>query len=1040
MEDPSVLAIVVVRDAAAWIRQTLSSLARQTHSRFGVLAVDNGSVDDSAQILEQVLGPRRVVKLERDHGFPGAIRKALELPAAADADYVLLLHDDTALDADAVKRLVEAARRVEGTGVVGPKVLEWNKPEVLREIGFAADRLGYPHTPLEEGEIDQGQYDAPREVLFVSSAAMLVSREAWMRAGGPDERMGPCHADMEFCWRMRLGGFRVLVEPRAVAFHRMSGMRRERPRPHGVHERYHADRTALAALLTNERIVTLLWVLPFFAVLGLGRLIGNLLARRFDLAGEALAAWGWNLVHLPGTIRRRARAQAIRRVRDHEITRFMTPAGSRVEGWLRQGSALLTGSRSAAVEEGEEPEVAPLGKRVVSILVAHPVAVAMALGIPLLLLAFRGVLFVPGIEGAAYPRLPDGPGAFFQEFLSPWRTTAFGGDHSASPGLLVMGVGSLLTFGNPELFGRLVVALTPLLAGTACHLALRRLGLSPLAAVAASAAYALSALTLWTASEGRIGGTVLMIAVPWLWGRFLVAFGRNGPPSLSRWIVGTAMGLAAAASFFPAIWIPAVLLAIPMILSPDAGGSRLRGLSLVVAGGAGAAILVFPFVWALIEAGGAGFIEPGRADFVSLLRLSPGNAPGSGLPSLFLPVAALVSFGLVEGSSSRAAGRALAVSVAVIPLAWLAAGGYLPAFASSPVAFLAAGAFSMATLIGAAAGGLVPSARRAAFGARQLAVAALGIFLVLGLLAQAVGMIPGRWGVGERRIAPAWAVVSTDPEVPFRVLWLGRDDGRPFPPPAGDPDGVVAAGGTRLAYGVTGSAGRSALRLALPAEGPAFRSLEVALAGVLSGRIRHGGAALAPFAIRYVVAAPGALDPLTGSRLAEQVDLDLVQDEGGLLLYRSAVTLPLSGILSGAEAAAAAERTDLLAPTSLSGIEISPLERDGDGWRGAVSGTEPGVALVTDEFDPGWKGSEAGADLLPFPAFGWALGFQAGPGELSLRPDGMPWTLQLIALAVLWAGALWVVRKRPSEAVARASEATRRTSRVRAAAGRATTA
>lgn len=1026
MDVPSVLAVVVVRDGAAWIRRTLSSLARQAHGRFGVLAVDNASTDDSAQILEQVLGPRRVVRLSHDHGFPGAIRKVLEMPVASEADFLLLLHDDTALDPDAVSRLVEAAGRVDGTGVVGPKVLDWDRPEVLREVGFAADRLGYQHTPLEEGEIDQGQYDAPREVLFVSSAAMLVSREAWSRVGPPDERLGPSHADLEFCWRVRLAGFRVLVEPRAVAFHRRVGMRRERPRPHGVHERYHADRTALAALLTNERIFTLLWVLPLFAVLGITRLFASLLARRFDLAGEALAAWGWNLVHLPGTIKRRARSQAIRKVRDHEITRFMTPAGSRIEGWLLRGSALLTGNRAAAVEEGEEPEVAPLSQRAVSLLVAHPVAVAMVLGIPLILLSFRGVLFVPGIEGGAFPTLPDGAGSFFHEFFTPWRTTSFGGDSSASPALLVLGTGSFLTFGNPELLGRLLVALTPLLAGISCDMAMRRMGLTPLAAVAAAAAYALSALTLWTASEGRIGEAALLIAVPWLWGRFLVAFREEGPSGYTRWIAGTAMGLAAGLSFFPGLWIPAALLLLPMVLVPDRGGRRLRGLGLVLAASVGAGVLVFPFVLSLVKAGGAGFIEPGTADFASLVRLSPGPAPGNGLPSLFLPVAALVSFGLVEGASTRAAGRALAVTVVAIPMAWLAAAGYLPVPAEVPTAYLVAAAFSMATLVGTAAGGLVASTRRTAFGASQMAAAALGVILVLGLVAQALGMIPGNWGVGERRISPAWAVVSTDPQVPFRVLWLGRDEGEPFPPPAGDPDGVVAAGGVTLAYGVTGSAGRSVLRLRLPADGPAFDSLENALSAVVSGRIRHGGAALAPFAIRYVVAEPDALDPVTTRRLSQQVDLDLIQREGGLLLYRSAAALPLAAILSGEEAAAASERTDLLAPTALRGVEPSPLRREGDGWAGTIAGPETGLALVTEEFDRGWEGAEGGVSMEPFAAFGWALGFRAGPGELTIRPDGLPWTAQLIALAIIWAAALWAVRRRPEEVAIRPPDAAAR--------------
>src|SRR5919106_6295708 len=113
MDIPSVLAVVVVRDGAAWIRRTLSSLARQTHPRVGVLAIDNASSDGSVEILEQLLGPRRVLRMREDRGFPAAVRRALELPAAAEADFLLLLHDDTTLEPETVARLVEEAQRVQ---------------------------------------------------------------------------------------------------------------------------------------------------------------------------------------------------------------------------------------------------------------------------------------------------------------------------------------------------------------------------------------------------------------------------------------------------------------------------------------------------------------------------------------------------------------------------------------------------------------------------------------------------------------------------------------------------------------------------------------------------------------------------------------------------------------------------------------------------------------------------------------------------------------------------------------------------------------
>ncbi|HYU56871.1 MAG TPA: glycosyltransferase family 2 protein, partial [Actinomycetota bacterium] len=241
--------VLVVKDGEAWLRPALGALARQDHRRIGVVAVDNASGDHSADILATTLGEARVLRLPRNVGFPAAVEAALEhAGSAADADYVLLLHDDTVMAPDAISRMVELAERIDGVGVVGPKLVDWDDPTLLREVGLSADRFGYPYSPLEEEELDQGQYDRAREVLFVTSAAMLVSRDAWRRAGLPDERYGSHHEDLDFCWRARLAGFRVLMSPRARARHRGATVRGERKGAgRRDRRRLYAERASLAA-------------------------------------------------------------------------------------------------------------------------------------------------------------------------------------------------------------------------------------------------------------------------------------------------------------------------------------------------------------------------------------------------------------------------------------------------------------------------------------------------------------------------------------------------------------------------------------------------------------------------------------------------------------------------------------------------------------------------------------------------------------------------------------------------------------------------
>src|SRR5439155_5857590 len=186
-----------------------------------------------------------------------SLQEVVSLPVAHEADFLLLLHDDAALDPDAVTRLVEATTLpgVDRVGVVGAKIVDWNSPRHLRDVGRSADRFGHPYSPLQAGEIDQGQFDRVLEVLAVDPCGVLVAREVWNDVGLFDERLGDDDDDLDFGWRARLPGWRVLMTPLARVRHLAAAERDDRPgRQHS--RRYEEDRAALAAVLKNYSVLS----------------------------------------------------------------------------------------------------------------------------------------------------------------------------------------------------------------------------------------------------------------------------------------------------------------------------------------------------------------------------------------------------------------------------------------------------------------------------------------------------------------------------------------------------------------------------------------------------------------------------------------------------------------------------------------------------------------------------------------------------------------------------------------------------------------
>jgi len=434
-----------------------------------------------------------------------------------------------------------------------------------------------------------------------------------------------------------------------------------------------------------------------------------------------------------------------------------------------------------------------------------------------------------------------------------------------------------------------------------------------------------------------------------------------------------------------------------------------RGLGLLAGMLVAGAALAFPVVVALGGTPGPAMHSTiGNPDFGALLRLSPGDAPGSWSVSWFLPVAALVSFTLVDRERRRSAFRLAIASLAGVGLAWLSAAGYLPEIVSNPVAYVAASAVADCALVGLGIASAVEMGRRS-FGYRQLAGVALSALVVGGLALQAVAAGIGSWGVGAGKESASWPLVTAaTPGVDYRVLWLGRRSGAPFPAPGGDPVTVASASGQALRYSVTGPEGGTALDTGRRFTGEGYTMLERSLSQILSGNTTHGGALLGPFGISYVVAAPGDLPEQTMLLLDAQVDMDLVPT-GGLVIYRNERALPIAAVTDQQEYASASKGADLLPVASLPEFDGTALAPAPGGFRGDSPG---GTAMLSSEFAEGWRLHAGGHALRPGTSFGWGIAFEAPAGEVRIvYAEQSRRNIEVGVLAVLWLVALWITRK-----------------------------
>ncbi len=997
-ENSSVLVLLVATNGERWLREVVVGIRNQTHDDLTVIAVDNASTDGSRKLLEKAFGRDNVVVLERRVGYGRALAAGLKVVAdrAIPTDAFLLLHDDAVMDPGSVEAMLDALGR-ERVGIVGAKLVDFDVPEELQEVGLTTDRFGRLYNPLEPGELDQGQHDGLKEVFFSSSACMLVAREVIERVGLFDLRYVALRDDYDFCWRARIAGFRSVVTSDARVRHAVASYRGLRPGFVAGRVRYFSERNMIASLIKNYRLPSLALALPVTLLISLLNVVLFAFTGRRQHARQTLAALQWNLAHLPSTLRARARAQRRRRSSDRDVAVFMVPGAPRVRSYVERALEQVVGEPAEGIEEEEGGylETERRRPRIIDRVRAHPVGVGLSVLAVLYLIGARSLFAGGGLAGADMAPFPSHAGDFFSEFFSGWRSAGTGGAGPASPFLFLAGLLSVLTFGSVRIAERLLVLSLVPLAGGAAWRAAGAIGLPSGAKRVAAAAYALSPLTLAAFFQGRLGELVLIAALPALILPLLRA-GGLAPDGGWRSPAAGVLGLAVVTTVSP--WAPVAFLGAGMLIAfarviarePDAGRAAVAGLLTPIA----AIVVLLPWSVELFRPGSPLGARPGPlgAPMTDLLRLVPASPfPIPGPMAWAFPLMAVAGVLLAQPERRKIARALAGVGTAALLLAWAVSRG-VPWIAPRPGLPLALSAACVALLAGLAAEGLGPTLRARSFGALHVGFGAVTAFGVaasaLGVAFVAAGSFDGLRVTGRNE--PAFFTAERATFGDFRVLWL--------------------AGETRaLRADLSGAEGETVLTFGSRRAGGGEDYLEGILASVISRSTEQGGRLLAAAGVRYVVIRP-ATDIEVVRAFARQTDMRFSQQFERSQVWRNEAWLPIATAVKSTEWVAAS-RADPSAPV-LAAVPDDP-ERTGalrqlrPGVLAGRIGVGAGAFLLAQEFSGDWRFQAGERSVSSTRSFGWANAFAtgdaSGPVLVSWNGQG-PHRLALLAELALLAG------------------------------------
>ncbi len=206
MKNPRVFIIVLHYQNWEDTNDCLKSLDKLDYDNFEMTVIDND---------------------KNNRGFAGGNNTGIKQALEKGADYILLLNNDTIVEPNFLKKLIEVGESDEEIGIIGSVIYEYGTDK----IHFAGGRVNWLYT--KGVHISAKRSDQPfqpsiiNEVDYITGCCLLIKREIIEKIGLLDEDYFLYCEDVDWCLRAKKAGFRCVAVPEAKIWHKVSSSAKE---------------------------------------------------------------------------------------------------------------------------------------------------------------------------------------------------------------------------------------------------------------------------------------------------------------------------------------------------------------------------------------------------------------------------------------------------------------------------------------------------------------------------------------------------------------------------------------------------------------------------------------------------------------------------------------------------------------------------------------------------------------------------------------------------------------------------------------------
>lgn len=217
------VAVVILNyNGKGFLEKFLPNVIENSSEIAEIIVADNKSTDDSVDFMRANYPNIRLILNDFNGGFATGYNVALR---QVDADYYVLLNSDIEVTPNWIEPVIELMESDEKIAACQPKILSYydkTKFEYAGAAGGYIDKYGYPFCRgriFQEIENDNGQFNDVKEIFWATGACMFVRATLYHQHGGLDDSFFAHMEEIDFCWRLKNLGYKIMYCPSSKIYH-----------------------------------------------------------------------------------------------------------------------------------------------------------------------------------------------------------------------------------------------------------------------------------------------------------------------------------------------------------------------------------------------------------------------------------------------------------------------------------------------------------------------------------------------------------------------------------------------------------------------------------------------------------------------------------------------------------------------------------------------------------------------------------------------------------------------------------------------------